>query len=120
MHEINLDNTGNLPLGRAGFLHIILQRVGGEVADHLRNAEPSLDVLAGDCVTKTAHLAVGAIANIGGVDVGLGYDNVVPRGTRREDLLGGSNYLIAGLKLIVLFGCVEPSNYSFDVLAQCV
>lgn len=51
MREINLDGIGNLSLGRAGFLHVILQRVRGEVTDYLRNTEPALNFLAGDRVT---------------------------------------------------------------------
>ena len=54
-----------------------------------------------------------AIADVGGVHVRLGDDNVVFRRTRGKDLLGGSNHLIAGLELIVSFGCIEPGNHGF-------
>lgn len=84
---------------RAGLPDVLLHGVDIDLADDLGDAVGAAHVLARDGLAEGRDAAFAAGADVGGVGVGLGDDEVAVRRARGEEALDGGQYLGVGLEL---------------------
>lgn len=104
MRQLHLLNLRDLALLRTRRRHRLHQRLGRHLPDNLGDAEPTTRGLGRNRATEVWQAAAGAIADVGGMDVWLGDEDVALRGTVGEQFRRGLYDLAAGLELGIIGG----------------
>lgn len=104
MRQFHLLNLRDLALLRTRSRHRLHQRLGRHLPDDLGDTEPTARGLGRNRATEVWQAAAGAVADVGGMDVWLGDEDVALGGTVGEQFRRGLDDLAAGLELGIIGG----------------
>lgn len=104
VRQFHLLNLRDLALLRTRRRHRLHQRLGRHLPDNLGDAETTTRGLGRNRATEVWQAAAGAVADVGGMDVWLGDEDVALGGTVGEQFRRGLYDLAAGLELGIIGG----------------